>query len=242
MGIWRKYVSIVGGAVAVLLVGSLLAGCGGGSSTVTVTETVSSGESEASELQESAEEELAEEEAGSEETASASGDCAEKEIASGAHKEGTCTENGVKSVVVDMHSPLKLETLEASLKGVQERKSISAEGETETANGVYATFEVAITNLGHTPVEFEEDQSIGAVNSFILAHEFGHALIANYELPVLGKEEDAADAISTILLLTIVRSGAWVAGEAPRVSPAGLPSSAARQRRRSARTGFPSRL
>jgi hypothetical protein len=41
----------------------------------------------------------------------------------------------------------------------------------------------------------------GAVNSFILAHEFGHALIHNFNLPVLGREEDAADGIATVLLL-----------------------------------------
>jgi hypothetical protein len=41
----------------------------------------------------------------------------------------------------------------------------------------------------------------GAVDAFVLVHEFGHALIANYDLPVLGKEEDAADTISTIILL-----------------------------------------
>jgi hypothetical protein len=47
-----------------------------------------------------------------------------------------------------------------------------------------------------------EEQAIG-VNSFILAHEFAHALIENFELPVLGKEEDAADSISTALLLEV---------------------------------------
>lgn len=40
-----------------------------------------------------------------------------------------------------------------------------------------------------------------AVNGFLLEHEFGHALIANYNLPVLGNEEDAADQIASILLL-----------------------------------------
>jgi hypothetical protein len=49
--------------------------------------------------------------------------------------------------------------------------------------------------------EEELGERVGAVNSFILEHEFGHALIANYELPVLGKEEDAADSIATVLLL-----------------------------------------
>ena len=51
--------------------------------------------------------------------------------------------------------------------------------------------------------EEELGEQAAAVNSFILAHEFAHALIANFELPVLGKEEDAADAISTALLLEV---------------------------------------
>jgi hypothetical protein len=49
--------------------------------------------------------------------------------------------------------------------------------------------------------ETEWGESVGAVNSFIFAHEFGHALIHNFNLPVLGREEDAADGIATVLLL-----------------------------------------
>jgi hypothetical protein len=41
----------------------------------------------------------------------------------------------------------------------------------------------------------------GAVIAFILEHEFTHALINIYNLPVLGKEEDAADTLATLLLL-----------------------------------------
>jgi hypothetical protein len=41
----------------------------------------------------------------------------------------------------------------------------------------------------------------GAALGFILEHEFTHALIAIYDLPVLGKEEDAADTLATLLLL-----------------------------------------
>jgi hypothetical protein len=62
--------------------------------------------------------------------------------------------------------------------------------------------------------EFKIGERIGAVNSFIFAHEFGHALIANYELPVLGKEEDAADAISTIVLLTVPHGAEYAASAA----------------------------
>lgn len=62
--------------------------------------------------------------------------------------------------------------------------------------------------------EYEIGERIGAVNSFIFAHEFGHALIANFGLPVLGKEEDAADAISTVLLLTVPNGAEYDAAAA----------------------------
>lgn len=55
------------------------------------------------------------------------------------------------------------------------------------------------SNPEETPKEWGE--AAGAVNSFILAHEFSHALIHNFELPVLGREEDAADGIATVVLL-----------------------------------------
>jgi Putative metallopeptidase len=60
----------------------------------------------------------------------------------------------------------------------------------------------------------EVGEQVGAVNSFILAHEFAHALIANFELPVLGKEEDAADSISTAVLLTIPEGAEYAADAA----------------------------
>jgi hypothetical protein len=62
--------------------------------------------------------------------------------------------------------------------------------------------------------EQELGERVGAVNSFILEHEFGHALIANYELPVLGKEEDAADSIATVLLLKASEGAGYAAAAA----------------------------
>ncbi|HEX8752569.1 MAG TPA: DUF4344 domain-containing metallopeptidase [Solirubrobacterales bacterium] len=62
--------------------------------------------------------------------------------------------------------------------------------------------------------ETELGERIGAVNSFILEHEFGHALIADYELPILGKEEDAADAIATALLLKAEGGAGYAAAAA----------------------------
>jgi Putative metallopeptidase len=68
------------------------------------------------------------------------------------------------------------------------------------------------TNPGES--EYKIGERIGAINSFIFAHEFGHALIADYELPVLGKEEDAADAISTLVLLTVPNGAEYAASAA----------------------------
>lgn len=57
----------------------------------------------------------------------------------------------------------------------------------------------------------EIGEQVGAVNSFILAHEFAHALIENFELPVLGGEEDAADSISTAVLLEVPEGDVYAA-------------------------------
>jgi hypothetical protein len=46
-----------------------------------------------------------------------------------------------------------------------------------------------------------------AINGFILVHEWGHALIDLYDLPVLGKEEDAADALAAVFMTQFVKGG-----------------------------------
>lgn len=53
----------------------------------------------------------------------------------------------------------------------------------------------------------EDQQQIAtefAINnsSFVIQHEIGHLLIGELGLPVLGKEEDAADSLATIMLLS----------------------------------------
>jgi hypothetical protein len=62
--------------------------------------------------------------------------------------------------------------------------------------------------------EYEWGEAVGAVDSFILAHEFGHALIHNFELPVLGREEDAADGVATALLLLASEGSVYAADAA----------------------------
>jgi hypothetical protein len=40
-----------------------------------------------------------------------------------------------------------------------------------------------------------------------LFHELGHALVTMYEIPVLGKEEDAVDGLADVLLIEYVENG-----------------------------------
>lgn len=55
-----------------------------------------------------------------------------------------------------------------------------------------------------------------AINDFILVHEWGHALIDQYDLPVLGKEEDAADALATVFMAEFVKGGTEFAFDAAK--------------------------
>ena len=62
----------------------------------------------------------------------------------------------------------------------------------------------------------ELGRELAAVDGFVLLHEFGHALIDVYDLPVLGKEEDAADSVATVFLTQTVHNGAEYAFDAAR--------------------------
>jgi hypothetical protein len=90
------------------------------------------------------------------------GDCVAKGIDSYTRNEGTCTEDNVAIVVVDRHSVLTLESLEARLLGVQDRKTIKGPAGSRTALGKFLTFDLAVTNRTGAPA------SIGA-GQFILA-------------------------------------------------------------------------
>lgn len=48
--------------------------------------------------------------------------------------------------------------------------------------------------------EEEIDDAVIADLLFTLYHEFGHALIANLELPITGREEDSVDALAAVIL------------------------------------------
>ncbi|MFQ5995250.1 MAG: DUF4344 domain-containing metallopeptidase [Acidiferrobacterales bacterium] len=60
---------------------------------------------------------------------------------------------------------------------------------------------------GQGSIEISPDKELFFLgNTFhVLLHEFGHVLIQDLDLPVLGREEDAADTIATLLVLGIAR-------------------------------------
>ncbi|TDQ63635.1 putative metallopeptidase DUF4344 [Maritalea mobilis] len=53
-----------------------------------------------------------------------------------------------------------------------------------------------------TDEQYDEAVEFAQNNTrFVLYHEFGHLVIAQFGLPILGKEEDAADNIASVILL-----------------------------------------
>jgi len=57
-------------------------------------------------------------------------------------------------------------------------------------------------NRGKTPAQIKDSAEFVTGNVlFVLGHETAHALIAEFGIPVLGREEDAADALATIISL-----------------------------------------
>ena len=55
---------------------------------------------------------------------------------------------------------------------------------------------------GRTPQQIKDGVEFVTGNVlFVLAHETGHALISVFQLPVLGREEDAGDSLATIIAL-----------------------------------------
>lgn len=62
----------------------------------------------------------------------------------------------------------------------------------------------------------EFGRELAAVDAFILVHEVGHAFIDLFQVPVLGKEEDAADAIASVFLTRAVNNGAEYAFDAAK--------------------------
>jgi hypothetical protein len=50
------------------------------------------------------------------------------------------------------------------------------------------------------------DKVVLSQAKFVLFHEIGHALIEQFEIPVVGKEEDAVDGLATLLAVGVLKS------------------------------------
>ena len=62
-------------------------------------------------------------------------------------------------------------------------------------------------NRGKTPEQIKDGVEFVTGNVlFVLAHETGHALISALEIPVAGREEDAADQLATVMALKVANS------------------------------------
>lgn len=58
--------------------------------------------------------------------------------------------------------------------------------------------------------ELQREYSIDSI-LHALFHEFGHAVVDQFDIPVLGKEEDAVDALASVLLIEYYENGAEMA-------------------------------
>lgn len=60
---------------------------------------------------------------------------------------------------------------------------------------------------------FGKEPHLGAIDTILhtLLHETGHALIADNNIPVLGKEEDAVDNLATLMMINYVEEGDYAA-------------------------------
>jgi hypothetical protein len=62
-------------------------------------------------------------------------------------------------------------------------------------------------NRGKTPQQIQDSVEFVTGNVlFVIGHETAHALVSVFELPVLGREEDAADALATVISLKMAHS------------------------------------
>jgi len=62
-------------------------------------------------------------------------------------------------------------------------------------------------NKGKTPEQVKDGVEFVTGNVlFVLAHETAHALVSVFEIPVIGREEDAADALATVVALKMGNS------------------------------------
>ena len=58
---------------------------------------------------------------------------------------------------------------------------------------------------------FKLGELFASLEYFVIFHELGHAFVDLYDLPILGREEDAVDAISAVFMTKFVPNGGQIA-------------------------------
>ncbi len=87
-------------------------------------------------------------------------DCGAKGISCEQHREGTCFEGNRKLVVVNEHSVLRLDSLEAEVRSIGERKRPSGTPGRAAAKRALVVFDLAITNRTDEPQAFAASQTL----------------------------------------------------------------------------------
>ncbi|QUM77545.1 hypothetical protein HWV00_15730 [Moritella sp. 24] len=70
---------------------------------------------------------------------------------------------------------------------------------------------IAVNDASTNNADANVTQAVMDVVIHTLFHELAHALIANHELPIVGKEEDAADNLAAVLSIEYFENGAEIA-------------------------------
>lgn len=90
---------------------------------------------------------------------------------------------------------------------------------TITLSYAFVNYEAAVLQRNFPALRTNTNElgrELAAVDGFILLHELGHALIDVFGLPVLGREEDAADSVATVFLTGAVKNGSEYAFDAAK--------------------------
>ena len=73
-------------------------------------------------------------------------------------------------------------------------------------------YELLVELASLTAKEPDQEELFGGAFAFILTHEIGHAIIDGLKLPVLGREEDAADELAALAMLDSAEDRQLVSG------------------------------
>ena len=77
----------------------------------------------------------------------------------------------------------------------------------------YEFYTQVVTLFAEVEPEDKDLQHQYAIDTMLhtLFHEYGHAVIEQFDLPIVGKEEDAVDALASVLLIEYYENGAEMA-------------------------------